>query len=44
MSNKRLFEVFDNVFPAVFGLLFVVALLVLIGAVITAVHFILKWW
>jgi hypothetical protein len=44
MSNKRLLEVFDNIFPAVFGLLFVAALLVLIGGVITAIHFISKWW
>jgi hypothetical protein len=28
MTNKRLFELFDSVFPAVFGLLFVAALLV----------------
>jgi hypothetical protein len=44
MTNKRLFELFDSVFPAVFGLLFVAALLVLIGGVITAIHFISKWW
>lgn len=44
MNEDQLFQLFDKGFQKIVVVLFVVALLVLIGAVITAVHLISKWW
>lgn len=44
MTDKRLFELFNDWFPTAFAVLLVVALLLLIGGIITIVHFLSKWW